>query len=222
VILEGLSHVLPGIPVISEEASEQWPALQPGSPFLLVDPLDGTREFLAGSSEYTVNVALVSGGVPVIGCIAAPVLGAVWRGAAGVGAERLDLPAGAEASACRGRRSIRTRRLPVQGVRAAVSRSHFEKRSDNFLRRFPEAERVFCGSSLKFCQIAEGDIDLYPRLAPTHEWDIAAGDGIVRAAGGIVVTEHGAPLTYGHSANAFHVPGFAVYGDPAAVREVVA
>ena len=73
VILEGLSHVLPGIPVISEEASEQWPALQPGSPFLLVDPLDGTREFLAGSSEYTVNVALVSGGVPVIGRIAAPV-----------------------------------------------------------------------------------------------------------------------------------------------------
>lgn len=75
---------------------------------------------------------------------------------------------------------------------------------------------------MKFCQIAEGDIDLYPRLAPTHEWDIAAGDGIVRAAGGIVVTEHGAPLTYGHSANAFHVPGFVVYGDPAAVREVVA
>ncbi len=132
VILEGLSHVLPGIPVISEEASEQWPALRPGSPFLLVDPLDGTREFLAGSSEYTVNVALVSGGVPVIGCIAAPVLGAVWRGAAGVGAERLDLPAGAEASACRSRRSIRTRRLPVQGVRAAVS-----------LLALREAERQF-------------------------------------------------------------------------------
>jgi 3'(2'), 5'-bisphosphate nucleotidase len=222
VILEGLPHVLPGIPVISEEASEQWPALEPGSPFVLVDPLDGTREFLAGRSEYTVNVALVSGGVPVLGCIAAPALGAVWRGAAGVGAQRLDLPAGAEASACCSRRSIRTRQLPARGARAAVSRSHFEKRSDKFLRRFPEAERVFCGSSLKFCYIAEGDIDLYPRLAPTHEWDIAAGDGVVRAAGGIVVTEYGAPLTYGHSADAFRVSGFVAYGDPAAVREAVA
>ena len=220
VILEGLSRVLPGIPVISEEASEQWPVLQPGSPFLLVDPLDGTREFLAKSSEYTVNVALVSGGVPVIGCIAAPALGVVWRGVAGVGAERLDLPAGAEASACRSRRSIRTRRFPARGVRAAVSRSHFEKRSDNFLRRFPEAERVFCGSSLKFCYIAEGNIDLYPRLAPTHEWDVAAGDEIVRAAGGIVVTEHGKPLTYGHSADTFRVSGFVAYGDPVAVEPV--
>jgi 3'(2'), 5'-bisphosphate nucleotidase len=220
VILEGLSRLLPDIPIISEEASGPTPILEPGAPFVLVDPLDGTREFMAGRDEFTVNVALVRQGVPVFGCIAAPVFGLIWRGIVGQGAERLELPAGADASACRSKTTIRTRKLPERGVVVAVSRSHFDPRTEHFLAQFPQAERIACGSSLKFCRVAEGSVDLYPRLAPTHEWDVAAGHAIVAAAGGLVASASGEPLAYGQSTNDFRISDFVAFGDPTAVDRV--
>jgi len=218
VILEGLSRLLPGVPVVSEEASGPTQPLELGATFVLVDPLDGTREFLAGRDEFTVNVAIVTQGRPVFGCIAAPVFGLIWRGIIGQGAERLELPAGADADACRSRTIIRTRRSPEQSVVIAVSRSHLDLQTERFLTQFPQAKRIICGSSLKFCRVAEGSVDLYPRLAPTREWDIAAGHAIVAAAGGIVSTMSGEPLAYGRWADGFRVPGFVAFGDPVAAE----
>ena len=219
VLLEGLSRLLPGVPVVSEEASEPTQPLKLGATFVIVDPLDGTREFLAGRDEFTVNVAIVTQGRPVFGCIAAPVLGLLWRGIIGQGAERLELPAGADAGACRSRTTIRTRQSPERSVVIAVSRSHLDQQTERFLAHFPQAKRIACGSSLKFCRVAEGSVDIYPRLAPTHEWDIAAGDAIVAAAGGTVATLSGEPLAYGRWADGFRVPAFVAFGDPVAAKQ---
>jgi 3'(2'), 5'-bisphosphate nucleotidase len=220
VILEGLSRLLPGVPVVSEEASGPKPTLELGATFVLVDPLDGTREFLAGRNEFTVNVAIVTQGRPVFGCIAAPVLGLIWRGAAGQGAERLELPAGADSHACRSRTPIRTRQSSERGLVIAVSRSHFDSQTERFLTHFPYAKRIVCGSSLKFCRVAEGSVDLYPRLAPTREWDVAAGHAIIAAAGGTVATLSGEPLAYGRWADDFRVLGFVAYGDPVTTERI--
>ena len=218
IILEGLSQLLPGIPVISEEMNVQDTRLRADTMFILLDPLDGTREFLAGRNEFTVNLGLVSGGVPILGCIAAPALGIVWRGMVGRGAERLQLPAGANALNFKGRELIRTRRLLAEQPIIAVSRSHFDSRTERLVANIPRAERMVCGSSLKFCMIAEGRADFYPRLGPTHEWDLAAGHAIVAAAGGTVVMPNGAPLTYGRLTEHFRVDGFMAIGDVSAVQ----
>ncbi len=220
-ILDGLSRLLPGVPIVSEEAEDVATIIIPGSTFLMVDPLDGTREFLAGRDEFTVNVALVTKGIPIIGCIAAPALGLIWRGVIGQGAERLELPAGADVRTCRNRRAIRTRSLPDRSLIVAISRSHFDTQTENLIARFSEAQRIACGSSLKFCRLAEGHIDLYPRLAPTHEWDIAAGHAIVVAAGGTILRPNGEPLTYGRSEDGYLVPGFIACGDPTTATRIL-
>jgi 3'(2'), 5'-bisphosphate nucleotidase len=208
VILARLAAALPGLAVVSEETVG---AAQPGREWVLVDPLDGTREFLAGRDEYTVNIALVRDGIPVVGIVAAPALGLAWRGAAGR-AERLRiLPAEASHAPV----AIRTRAWPAGPRTAAVSRSHFEPASAAFLERFAPIEPVSCGSALKFCRVAEGAIDVYPRLAPTCEWDVAAGHALVVAAGGAVTAPDGAPLAYGRGAAGFRVPGFVAWGDAA-------
>ena len=218
IILEGLSQLLPGIPVISEEMNVQDTRLTTDTMFILLDPLDGTREFLAGRNEFTVNLGLVSGGVSILGCIAAPALSTVWRGVVGRGAERLQLPAGADALKFKGRKRIRTRRLLAEQPIVAVSRSHFDSRTERLVASIPQAQRIVCGSSLKFCMIAEGRADFYPRLGPTHEWDIAAGHAIVAAAGGAVVMPNGVPLTYGRLTEHFRVDGFMAIGDVGAAQ----
>jgi 3'(2'), 5'-bisphosphate nucleotidase len=154
----------------------------------------------------------------MFGCIAAPVFGLIWRGIIGQGAERLELPVGADASACRSRTIIRTRQSSERSVVIAVSRSHLDPQTERFLTQFPQATRIICGSSLKLCRVAEGSVDLYPRLAPTHEWDVAAGHAIVAAAGGTVATMSGEPLTYGRWADDFRVPSFVAFGDPVAAK----
>jgi 3'(2'), 5'-bisphosphate nucleotidase len=214
VILAALTAAFPSVPIVSEESIEAWAAGQPGPDYLLVDPLDGTREFLAGRDEYTVNIALVRAGVPVVGVVAAPALGLVWRGAAGR-AERLAVSAAGEAGAPV---AIRTRAWPAGGCSAAVSRSHFEPASAAFLEKFAPVTPVSCGSALKFCRVAEGTADVYPRLAPTSEWDVAAGHALVVAAGGTVTAPDGSPLAYGRSAEGFRVPGFVAWGDVAMAR----
>ncbi|HKS65404.1 MAG TPA: inositol monophosphatase family protein, partial [Xanthobacteraceae bacterium] len=158
-ILPGLAAL--GMPIVSEESARDAHA----GDYVLVDPLDGTTEFLGGRDEYTVNIALVRGGVPAIGVIAAPALGVLWRGAAGT-AERLRLSGSGDIL---DRGAIRTRAWPAQRV-ATISRSHYEAASAEFLQRFAPVTTMVCGSALKFCRLAEGAADIYPRLAPTSEW----------------------------------------------------
>jgi 3'(2'), 5'-bisphosphate nucleotidase len=219
VILEGLARLLPDVPVVSEEAAGRAPPARLPDTFILVDPLDGTREYVAGRDEFTVNVAIVAAGRPVLGIVAAPALAMLWRAAAGSVAERLHLVPGAPASAARERIAIRCRALPRTGGVVAVSRSHLDARTQAFLSGLPQSERIVSGSALKFCRVAEGAADVYPRLAPTCEWDVAAGHAVVAAAGGTVVTPAGAPLPYGRIAEQFRIPAFIAWGDPAAARD---
>jgi len=219
VLIEELARLLPDLPIISEEAAASWPE-RLGETFLLVDPLDGTREFIAGRDEYAINVALVSERTPLLGVIAAPARGEVWRGVVGRGAEALRLAPGEAAAQMRARRPIRTRPRPPAPI-AMVSRSHLDPRSEAFLARLGATERIACGSALKFCRVAEGSADVYPRLAPTSEWDVAAGHALVAAAGGAVVSPPGVPLAYGGAAQRFRVPGFVCWGDPARAEPAI-
>jgi 3'(2'), 5'-bisphosphate nucleotidase len=215
IILSGLATLLPGIPIISEEASGKQPMPDAGTRCLIVDPLDGTREFLADLDQYVVNIALVENGVPVAGVIAAPARQTLWRGAVGMGAERLELIPGEEPRAAFLRMDIRTRPRPLIGPRVLVSRSHLDPATDAFVDRLPQPDRVPVGSALKFCLLAEGSADLYPRLAPTSEWDVAAGHAVLAAAGGDVRRPDGTPLRYGQgwAKGDFIIPGFIAAGE---------
>jgi 3'(2'), 5'-bisphosphate nucleotidase len=213
VILAGLERVLPGIPVISEETAEDArPNIATGT-FVLVDPLDGTREFIAGSGEFTVNIALIEKHEPVAGVVAAPALGTTWRGARGYGAERLHLASGE-----RQIMPIRVRAWPAHDPVALVSRSHLDPETEQLLQRLGSPRRESCGSSVKFCRVAEGAADLYPRLARTSEWDLAAGHAVLAAAGGVVIDLTGRPLRYGNAAAGFRIDAFIAAGDRAAAE----
>jgi len=211
VILQELERLAPGIPAVSEErsaqdqAQDQARAPQSG-PYFLVDPLDGTREFMAGRDEFTVNIALIDRGAPLLGVIAAPAADLAWRGIVGRGAERTTL------SDQSGRTAIRSRRRPPAPV-IMISRSHLDAGTKAYLAGLAQGSSVSSGSSIKFCRIAEGDADLYPRLAPTHDWDVAAGHAIVVAAGGEVRAADGSQLRYGTPKRL--IPDFIARGDPA-------
>lgn len=216
VILAGLHRLMPGWAIVSEE-SERRP--QPGADFVLVDPLDGTKEFIAGRDEFTVNIAVIRDGLPMMGVVGAPARGVLWRGEVGRGAERLDLRPGDRPDQAKPI-AIHTRRAPEAGLTVAVSRSHLDVKTLEFLAKLQVAEHITAGSALKFCEVAEGHADLYPRLGPTSEWDLAAGHAVLAAAGGIVTTPDGAPLTYGHAAEGFRVAGFLAWGDAAASAQI--
>ena len=205
VILNGLAACAPDLAVVAEEsvAAGHVPALD-GRPFFLVDPLDGTREFIGRNGEFTVNIALVEDGSPTAAVVHVPALdetfwtagdGVAWRDRGGAGPERI---------ACR--------RPGGDGLVVIASRSHRGAETDVYLERFEIADVVSAGSSLKFCRIAEGAADLYPRLGRTMEWDIAAGHAIVEAAGGSVETLDGKRLAYGKPG--FENPRFVVRGLP--------
>jgi len=212
VIAEGLARLLPEVQTLSEERTH-LAKLPYASSFFLIDPLDGTKEFVAGRNEFTVNLALVTDGVPLLGIVGAPALGLIWRGLVGRGAERLTIGKG------RTTEPIRTRPIPDLGSPwiAAVSRSHGEARTEAFIDRRPGAVRQVIGSAVKFCRVAEGAADIYPRLSPTCEWDVAAGHAVVTAAGGKITDARGAPLRFGAGRDDFIVPEFIAWGDPAAV-----
>jgi 3'(2'), 5'-bisphosphate nucleotidase len=223
IIMAGLATLLPGVPVVSEEAVDRGSPASSAETFVLVDPVDGTRELAAGRDEFSVNVAVVSSGRARLGIIAAPAFGLVWRTAAGGGAERLRLAAGAGVEGATERNPVRCRpwpALPTQVPVAAVSRSHLDAETDAFLRRLPPTERRPSGSAVKLAWIAEGAADVYPRLGRVREWDVAAGDAIVSAAGGLVTGSDGKPLSYGADAARFVVPGFVAWGDPAAAARL--
>ncbi|MDB5563536.1 MAG: 3(2),5-bisphosphate nucleotidase [Tardiphaga sp.] len=214
VIAEGLARLFPGIPSLSEERLHLACPPYAGSLFL-IDPLDGTKEFVAGRNEFTVNIALVVNGAPLLGVVGAPALGLIWRGLVGRGAERLDVRPD---QSIRQVTPIRTRAARGKGAPwiAAVSRSHGDSRTEAFIDARPGAVRAELGSAVKFCRVAEGGADIYPRLAPTCEWDVAAGHAVVVAAGGIVTDGHGAPVHFGGNREDFIVPEFIAWGDPGA------
>ena len=213
IIVEGVNRLLPGVPVVAEESVARAAAsLEPS--FISVDPLDGTKEFLDGRDEYTVNIAIVTHGVPIAGLIAAPKQGLLWRGVVGIRAELMQLKFN-EGNACvSAPSSIHTRKAPQQ-LTAATSRSHLDRDSENLLTRLKVGKRYSRGSSVKFCHLAQGDADIYPRLAPTREWDIAAGHAILAAAGGTVTAPGGGAIRFGQTAQKFLIPGFIAWGDPA-------
>jgi 3'(2'), 5'-bisphosphate nucleotidase len=214
IIAEGLARLAPAIPALSEERAGLTEPPREGS-FFLIDPLDGTKEFVAGRGEFTVNLALVTNGTPLLGIIGAPALGLIWRGLVGRGAERLAIGKGAARAG-----PIQTRRFPPTGQPwiVAVSRSHGDARTESFIDARPGAVRQTLGSAVKFAKVAEGAADIYPRLAPTHEWDIAAGHALVTAAGGKITDPKGAELRFGTGAKDFIVPAFIAWGDPSAAR----
>lgn len=203
VILPALAALTPHIPIVSEEAFAKGDKPDvAGGPFWLVDPLDGTKEFLRRNGEFTVNIALIADGVPVLGVVGCPVTDELFAGAVGGGA-RLIMEGGA--------RPIRTRSVPAEGLTVLSSRSHADNaRLDAYLADKPVARRLICGSSVKFCRIATGEGDLYPRFGPTMEWDTAAGHAVLLAAGGDVRTLDGRRLAYGKPG--FENPDFIASG----------
>ncbi|HLG88579.1 MAG TPA: 3'(2'),5'-bisphosphate nucleotidase CysQ [Alphaproteobacteria bacterium] len=204
VILPALRALTPDIPVISEEeaAAGVSPEVR-GSRFWLVDPLDGTKEFIKQNGEFTINIALVEDHVPTLGVVHVPVTGETYA-AAGPGSATLSV-GGAAA------REIAVRKPPTAGLTIVASRSHGDGEAmDRFLDGLKVAERRPAGSSVKLCLVARGDADLYPRLGPTMEWDIAAGHAVLLGAGGRIETEAGEPLLYGKPD--FRNPHFVAYG----------
>lgn len=216
IILAALAAAAPGVPVIAEEETAAGRVPETGEVFFVVDPLDGTKEFVARNGEFTVNIALIEAAQPVLGVIVAPALGVAYltpaRGTAAIA--RYD-PAAPPARAHRlGAQPIAARAAPPALV-ALCSRSHMNAATDAFLAAHVIAETQRIGSSLKFCVIAEGGADVYPRLGPTSEWDTGAGHAIVAAAGGRVETVAGAPLRYGKVTERYRNPSFIAWGQRA-------
>ena len=191
IILAALATAAPGVPVIAEEEAAAGRIPAHGDTWFLVDPLDGTKEFVRGGDDYTVNIGLIVGGVPRIGVVYQPALDILWGGLVGTGA--LVEEGGT-------RRAISTR--PLGQERAAIaSKSHFNQATADYLEQAVGAcGHVSVGSSLKFCLVAQGMADIYPRLSPTSEWDTAAGHAVLLAAGGRVDGPDGGPLGYGKTA----------------------
>jgi 3'(2'), 5'-bisphosphate nucleotidase len=215
IIHEWLVQIAPTTPIVAEEATAAGVPLEIGARFFLVDPLDGTREFLARNGEFTINVALIEGRAPVAGAVYAPASGRLWF--AGEAAFFCEAPVGDDLPDETLWRRLRTRPAPPQWV-ALASRSHGDPETEAFLAQCPIGECRTAGSSLKFCVIAEGGADVYPRFAPTMEWDTAAGDAVLRAAGGVVLDAAGEPLAYGKVGAGLRNGGFVAWGDANAAR----
>ena len=187
-ILPGLRALTPNIPIVAEEEAAAGRIPDVGATFWLVDPLDGTKEFIKKNGEFTVNIGLILDGVPAAGVVFAPALDVLWSGAGGK-AWRED---------SQGRTAISCRPVPSKGAVVLDSRSHrAPERLEAFLAALPGARLENAGSSLKFCKVADGSADFYPRFGPTCEWDTAAGHAVLRAAGGEVVDWDFRPLAYG-------------------------
>ncbi|MBK9080713.1 MAG: 3'(2'),5'-bisphosphate nucleotidase CysQ [Rhizobiales bacterium] len=213
IIAAGLARLAPDIPTISEEAAAEGRIPAVAERFFLVDPLDGTKEFIARNGEFTVNIALIEAGAPTLGVICAPALGRLYAGARGAGAWRQDADGA--------RRAIRARPAPARLV-VVGSRSHAGAETRDWLARFEVERFTPAGSSLKFCLVASGEADLYPRFGRTMAWDTAAGEAILRAAGGCVSRLDGTALDYRATCLAGCENGdFVAWGDPALMRRAV-
>ncbi len=206
-IIERLGEAWAGVPVVAEETAS---TARPAEFFFLVDPLDGTGDFIHGTGEYSVNIALIGNGRPVAAVVAAPAMGSIWI--AGTTARMSALPDGSEAGF--DWRDIRVRPAPERDLVALVSRRHGDVATEACLSVLSIGTRRLTSSALKFCLIASGEADVYVRCGPTMEWDTAAGDHILSRAGGSVVGPGSAPLTYGHEERGYRNGPFAAIGDP--------
>ncbi len=207
VIMTGLKGLTPRLPVLSEESVEiPFGERSTWERFWLVDPLDGTKEFLRRSGEFTVNIALIEAGRPILGVVYVPASAVLYFGAEGVGAFKSDGGSFEGARAITAVASAKAREIP----RIVASRMHRDDKLEDFLSRIGAHEPVSMGSSLKFCLVADGSADLYPRFGPTMEWDTGAADAIVRASGGVVTDHNGEELKYNKPD--LHNPAFMVIG----------
>jgi 3'(2'),5'-bisphosphate nucleotidase len=211
IIVEKLRSLAPAIPIIAEEAIAAGGQVEAGRRFFLVDPLDGTREFIARNGEFTINIALIEGAAPIAGAVYAPAVNRIWF--AGRIAFATSLGVGDPLPPVGACEQLYVRSAPTL-LTAVASRSHGDPDTEAFLAALNVGERISCGSSIKFCVIAEGRADVYPRFAPTMEWDTAAGDAILRAAGGCVVQLNGQPLSYGKLLDSLRNSSFVGWGDP--------
>jgi len=209
ILVSALSRIAPGIPVISEESSPTIDIDTTGA-FFLVDPLDGTREFINNRTEFTVNVALIENRTPVFGVVYAPAISALYLTLGINHAAKADLDPAADTPGFAGLNltPIQTRMPPAEGLTAAVSRSHMDEATQAFLEARNIKNTFASGSSLKFCSIAEGQADIYPRFGRTMEWDTAAGHAVLAAAGGTVTDENGKPFLYGKKPEKYANPAF--------------
>ncbi len=215
IVCAKLAYAFPPTPIIAEESTSLGKPAAVADRFLLVDPLDGTKEFVARNGEFTINVALIEKGAPVAGAVYAPALGRLWFG--GQHAFVCKAPVGGGLPSRRAWRPITVRPAP-EALVVLASRSHGDSQTEAFLRRLPIAERQTRGSSMKFCVIAEGLADVYPRFGPTMEWDTAAGDAVLRAAGGVVLDLSGMPLAYRKTAGHLRNGAFVAWGNAETAR----
>jgi 3'(2'), 5'-bisphosphate nucleotidase len=214
IILERLAREFSGVPVLAEEEAGRGGdpdhRMSQSDMLFLVDPVDGTKEFVQRRGDFTVNIALVERGAAIAGCVFAPARKEMFFGGARAFLNRAFAPGGrpddAEAH------EIRTRPYPEAGLTAVTSSSHLDAQTLAFLERYTVTERTAIGSSLKFCLLASGLADLYPRFGPTMEWDTAAGQAVLEAAGGFVRHPDGRPFTYGHAERGFRNPPFIAWG----------
>jgi 3'(2'), 5'-bisphosphate nucleotidase len=213
-ILAHVRRVLGSIPVVAEESiGKGLVDFDPTRPFIVVDPIDGTKEFIEGRTEFTVNLALIENRKPVLGVIYAPALETLYVGGGG---EAFGgwLDPGEPLAALRGRRTLRCRVPDKNRIIAVASRKHLDPATRAYLDKLPGAECIYRGSSIKFCIIADGQADLYPRLDPISEWDTAAGQAILEAAGGSLEGLDGKPFIYGKIESGFLNAGFIARGAP--------
>lgn len=190
VLVAHLAHLLPGCQVVSEEDPASLVHRQSAGRFWLIDPLDGTKEFIARNGEFTVNIALIEEGRSTLGVVYAPAVDVLYWGSAGLGAFR-----------CKDDQTVAISVAPAaegRACRVVASKNHLNEATQAMIDRLGQVNLVQAGSSLKFCRVAEGEADIYPRLAPTCEWDTAAAQAVLEGAGGMVVDLHGQPLLYGN------------------------
>lgn len=193
VILAGLARLTPDIPAVAEEAASDGKIPQIGELFYLVDPLDGTKEFINRNGEFTVNIALIEKGKPIAGVVYAPAIGRMFTGNSQTGATQYKV----EGSSLSEEQQIRVRDARGKPLVAIASRSHRDAKTEEYLNQYNISEIVAAGSSLKFCLVATGEADIYPRHGRTMEWDTAAGHAVLGAAGGSVTRLDGSPFLYG-------------------------
>jgi 3'(2'), 5'-bisphosphate nucleotidase len=205
-ILAGLTSVLPGVAVVCEETESPEHPSAVGDRFVLVDPLDGTKEFISKNGEFTVNIALIEQGHPVLGVVYAPAIERLFLGWRGIGGEGYAF----EERGASPRRAIRVAAPSPEGLVVVASRSHRDAKTDEYLQTFRVKSFASAGSSLKFCMVASGEADLYPRLGRTMEWDTAAGQAVLEAAGGSVSRLDGSAFLYGKAG--FENPHFLARG----------
>jgi len=217
IILAGLSKLAPDLAVVAEEAASDGHLPDIGDQFFLVDPLDGTKEFIARNGEFTVNIALIEHGTPTVGVVYAPAKKRMFFGYSADGAGKafeqdIDAEVSSPMASASAPRPIEARLPAKDGMIAVTSRSHRDYKTDEYLEHYHVKDFVTAGSSLKFCLLAAGEADIYPRHGRTMEWDTAAGDGVLRAAGGRVTHLDGKPFVYGKHQDGFANPFFVAWG----------